>query len=73
MLNDTQISSDVLNISDALECLQETVKSLTPLVPHCLFCGKQMNTFGVAVGDIDQAYEQCSRERARQGWHALRH
>ena len=30
-----------------------------------------MCTFGVAVGDIDQAYEQCSRERAWQGWHAL--
>jgi len=31
-----------------------------------------MHSLGVVVGDIDQAYEQCSRERAWAGWLRLR-
>ena len=73
MLKNTRISFDILDISDAPERLREGIKSLPPLACSCHRCGTPLNTFGVVVGDIDQAYEQCSRERAWQGWQTLRH
>ena len=73
MLKSTRISADVLDISEAPERLREGIKSLPSLSCSCHRCGIPLHTFGVVVGDIDQAYEQCSRERAWQGWHVLRH
>ena len=72
MLKSTRISADILDISEAPERLREGVKSLPPLSCSCKKCGIKLTTFGVVVGDIDQAYEQCSRERAWQGWQTLR-
>ena len=73
MLKSTRISSDVLDISEAPERLREGLKSLPPLACACKRCGVPLSTYGIVVGDIDQAYEQCSRERAWQGWQTLRH
>ena len=44
-----------------------------PIEELCAKCKKPMNgTYGVAVGDIDQAYEMCSKKDAYTGWLTLR-
>ena len=72
MIRSTFATFDVLDISLAPKLVNERVDNLPQLQPCCASCNCQMHSLGVVVGDIDQAYEQCSRERAWAGWLRLR-
>jgi len=72
MVKSTGITFDILDISRAPTVLRSNVSKLPPLARRCKCCDTPLCSFGVVVGDIDQAYEQCTKPRAWHGWLALR-